>query len=408
MRPGDVAAGSAFRTAVVAAVLFALTLGGIGALVYHITRNALMEELDVQLTQELQLYGQLPEEQELDELIDPDAAPLIFARTATLQRTTLVHGSSARNLDATLSTLSATLVAAGGITLSAILLFGWYLSRQSLTKLGRISATLERVADGDHEARIGDNSGDSQIDRISGLIDASLERLSTLTQNTQNTTRAIAHDLRSPLARAFMLVRQAAENPSRSDEFLLKAESSLQTLSNIFDTVLRISRLEASDDQSAFIPLDTRQIVAEVADVFRSLLNEKQQEIVLQLSDVPVMILGDAQMLKQMLTNLLQNFHRHTADRSVVTLSVLKSDDGTPQIIVADDGPGVPEDTFEEVLKPFRRLDESRTEEGNGLGLALVRAIAVRHHATLSLADNSPGLRITVEFPVPPANLSKM
>jgi signal transduction histidine kinase len=66
---------------------------------------------------------------------------------------------------------------------------------------------------------------------------------------------------------------------------------------------------------------------------------------------------------------------------------------------VADEGPGIPEPQRETVLDRFVRLEPSRTTQGNGLGLSLVRAIAHRHGASVELGDNQPGLRVRLEFP---------
>jgi signal transduction histidine kinase len=67
-------------------------------------------------------------------------------------------------------------------------------------------------------------------------------------------------------------------------------------------------------------------------------------------------------------------------------------------LIVEDDGSGIPANELETFLKPFERLDVARTKPGNGLGLALVAAIAKQHEADLKLENASPGLRVIVSF----------
>ncbi|MCV0428117.1 MAG: sensor histidine kinase, partial [Roseibium sp.] len=73
-----------------------------------------------------------------------------------------------------------------------------------------------------------------------------------------------------------------------------------------------------------------------------------------------------------------------------------------PDIVlsVADNGPGIPEDDQERVLKPFERLDSARTKPGSGLGLAMVAAISEHHGATVTLQSAGPGLRVVMRFPV--------
>ncbi len=457
MRHADVVAGSAFRMAVFAGLLFALVLLSVGISTYHLVRNALLEELEVQLVKELSLLRHTHEEggpgalaDAVGQLEDPaiagdrfvalydasgkklagninaDAAPnkliaqrtmivvqnaadeKLFTRSVIIESKKVVIGRNTHLLDETLAALMRALTTAGIAALAGSLLLGWLLSRRSLQQLERIALTLEKIAQGDTDARVCAGDGDGQIDRISRLIDASLERLSALMESTQNTTRAIAHDLRSPLNRAFILVREASENPSNRQQLLSDAEAALYNLAAIFDTVLRISRLEASTDRSTFSAVDLREVTADVVAVFESAFADQKQTAIIVGAASPVTVFVDEQMLKQLLTNVLQNFNRHTPAGSTVTLSVCRLGTGAATLQVADDGPGIPDAVREDMLKPFRRLDASRSEEGSGLGLALARAIAIRHGATISLSNNHPGLRVDVHFPPPPPNLSNL
>jgi signal transduction histidine kinase len=72
---------------------------------------------------------------------------------------------------------------------------------------------------------------------------------------------------------------------------------------------------------------------------------------------------------------------------------------GRAVLEVSDRGPGIPERDREAVFDRFVRLEPSRSTPGNGLGLSLVRAAALRHNATVALTDNRPGLKVRLEFP---------
>ena len=106
---------------------------------------------------------------------------------------------------------------------------------------------------------------------------------------------------------------------------------------------------------------------------------------------------GDAELLTQAATNLIENALVHTPTGSHIGLSV-KQTEGGIVMTVADDGPGIPIDQRDKVLRRFYRLDASRQTPGAGLGLALVSAIAALHEAQLSLSDNCPGLRAAITF----------
>jgi signal transduction histidine kinase len=100
-----------------------------------------------------------------------------------------------------------------------------------------------------------------------------------------------------------------------------------------------------------------------------------------------------------MIVNLVDNAIRHSpAGTEICVQGKLLQENF--ELAVADRGPGIPAHERENVLRPFYRLEASRTTAGSGLGLSLVAAIARRHDAKLSLADNRPGLRVAVLFPL--------
>jgi signal transduction histidine kinase len=99
----------------------------------------------------------------------------------------------------------------------------------------------------------------------------------------------------------------------------------------------------------------------------------------------------------QMIVNLLENSIRHCADGTLIAVSLVR-ENGSAVLRVSDTGPGIPPVERENVLRRFYRLEASRTTPGSGLGLALVKAVADLHGATLVLAGNNPGLRVDVRF----------
>jgi signal transduction histidine kinase len=98
-----------------------------------------------------------------------------------------------------------------------------------------------------------------------------------------------------------------------------------------------------------------------------------------------------------MIANLVENALRHGGPRARVEASVERRA-GEVELIVADDGPGIPETEREHVLERFYRLERNRSTPGSGLGLALVAAVARLHAARLKMEDAAPGLRVRVMF----------
>jgi signal transduction histidine kinase len=109
-------------------------------------------------------------------------------------------------------------------------------------------------------------------------------------------------------------------------------------------------------------------------------------------------IRGDRELLVQLFANLIENAIRHCPPGTMIILRAASDPSGSITVIVSDTGPGIPASERENVFRRLYRLERARSTPGSGLGLSLVSAIAELHDATVELADNSPGLRVTIKF----------
>ncbi len=114
-------------------------------------------------------------------------------------------------------------------------------------------------------------------------------------------------------------------------------------------------------------------------------------------------VVGNRQLLAQLITNLLENALKYVPAGGRVTVSVLRTASGV-MLRVADNGPGIPASDREAALRPFVRVGDSAARaSGSGLGLSLAAAVARLHGAELKLGDNAPGLIVHCEFRAPDA-----
>ena len=109
-------------------------------------------------------------------------------------------------------------------------------------------------------------------------------------------------------------------------------------------------------------------------------------------------MLGDRELIAQALVNLLDNARLHTPPTTRIEVKLI-AEDTMARLSVCDDGPGVPIADHARILQRFARGEASRTTPGNGLGLSLVVAVAAAHGGTVAVADNSPGLCVTLSLP---------
>ena len=150
-------------------------------------------------------------------------------------------------------------------------------------------------------------------------------------------------------------------------------------------------RLEAATGRDGFEPVDLGELVRDLAETFEPVVEDAGKTLNTEVT-VAETVTADRQMLVQALANLIQNAMVHGG--ATITLFARGR-----MIGVADNGPGVPPEQFDEIIKPMVRLDDARSSPGSGLGLALVRAVADRHGAALTLAEGEPdGLVVSVNL----------
>jgi signal transduction histidine kinase len=124
---------------------------------------------------------------------------------------------------------------------------------------------------------------------------------------------------------------------------------------------------------------------------------EDQKKILVGAIEPGITIMGDRDLLTQMVVNLLENALHHTPNATLIEVH-LRARAEQAVCIIGDNGPGIPVGERDKVFRRFYRLDASRATAGSGLGLSLVAAVAALHQVRVSLADNKPGLKVNLEF----------
>ena len=326
-----------------------------------------------------------------------------YAFSTTIGRTKMVVGQPLGLIAPTLKSLFWLLMLASALAIIASLIIGYWASRRDSIKLKGIVDTLHAVSNGDNTARIAVAGTDDQINQVSHQINHNLNRLSSLMDNTRHTATAIAHDLRTPINRASLMLQEARQsvNQQASDSELLieRAEDELANVSDIFDTILRISRVSLSEDTKSFEPLSLTEIADEMVQTYQPVAAEGNISLMLDVDQSDEFRLyADKNMLKQALVNLIENAITYCPRGANIAVKVFSNDKQQFCLEVRDSGPGLTEEGLEKALEPFYRENASRESPGNGLGLALVKAIATKHRATLQLSNLNPGLSCTIIF----------
>ena len=202
-------------------------------------------------------------------------------------------------------------------------------------------------------------------------------------------TDDIAHDLKTPLTRLSTAAELALMNGLPAEELAGTVGAETQGMLHLINTMLEISKTGRGLDRSPRAPLDLADLVRSVADLYQPALEAKGQSLVLDIGAVPSFSGHEAQ-LRQVVQNLLDNATKFTPVGGEIAVS-LASDGKEIALAVKDNGPGVPEKDQAHIFDRFYRADATRTTHGNGLGLALVKAIAVSYGGTATYATRYAG-----------------
>jgi signal transduction histidine kinase len=306
----------------------------------------------------------------------------------------LMVARSLRPVDETLAAmrrgmlgLLAALLVAGGLV-------GWLAARSVMARIGRVNDLADRVAEGALDARLPGARSDDEFGLLETHVHGMLDRIQNLNRATHRLSDTIAHELRTPLNRMLQkLGRIEGQEDLTAD---LKAE--MRQAIRMFDSLLDISRAEADQGTGGgLVPVDLSAVVLEVWELYEPLAEDKG--LVAKAQVTPgLQVLGDRNLIAQVLSNLLDNAIKYCAAGDTVRL-VLEEVGDRYLMRVADTGPGLPADIRGEAFERFVRAERDRSIKGHGLGLALVRAIAARHGARLAMPTSDGGFVLEIHWP---------
>jgi two-component system phosphate regulon sensor histidine kinase PhoR len=195
----------------------------------------------------------------------------------------------------------------------------------------------------------------------------------------------VSHELKTPLfaAQGFIhtLIDGAAKDEKVRTRFLNKAAKSLDGLESLVQDLLMLSQIETGEIKMKIEPQDLAELAQEVIDQFEEAAQKKKIKLKIDEPRKKALALADAKWIRQVLTNLISNAIHYTQEEGqvVVKFDISKK---SVEVLVKDNGAGIPEEHLPRIFERFYRVDKSRSREqgGTGLGLAIVKHILESHH----------------------------
>jgi signal transduction histidine kinase len=225
---------------------------------------------------------------------------------------------------------------------------------------------------------------------LAAAINAMLERIEELVEQLRLVTDSLAHDLRSPLTRMRANMERATggAGPERQQQALEAVALDIDRMLRLISATLEISSTEAGAGRQHFEEFDVAEMLRDICEIYNPVAEERGMSISVSAPDA-LKFVGNRQSVGRAVANLVDNALHYGGGAIELGASAT---DGTIALSVSDRGPGIPPELREQALGKYRRLEEARTTEGSGLGLALARAVARLHGGDNALEDNAPGL----------------
>ena len=340
------------------------------------------------------------DERAVDVVVDDDReAFLVVVESAEVdgQSQQVVVGHSLEEVDESVATVWSLLRVGAPALLALVGVTTWWVVGRAFRPVRRIRREVDEITATELHRRVPVPSSYDEIGQLAGTMNRMLARLEASQERQRRFVADASHELRSPVSslRQHAEVAAAYGGPGGADGLPAVVLAESTRMGELISDLLLLARADEGTSRTRFQPVDLDDVVFEEAARLRDLT-----ELRIDVRGVgAARIMGDAAGLRRVLRNLGDNAARHATRAIDFSLSV---EDGTAELRVEDDGPGIPVADRARVLERFVRLDESRARDagGAGLGLAIVQAVVAAHDGTIDIGDGAKGgARITIRFP---------
>src|SRR5579863_9243829 len=275
----------------------------------------------------------------------------------------------------------------GGMFLLGFVISYWS-ARRTLLRVERITETVAQISTEDLQKRLPEPANSDEISRLAKTFNHMLDRLQASVNQLRTVTGSVAHDLKSPvtLIRGTLESALCAEGDNKWRDSVGEAIEHLDRLLQLLNITLDLAEAEAGALQIDRNPVDFSDVVKQLVDIYQPAMAECHHEVTTDLEE-HVIVDADVTLLNRVVSNLLENELTHLPAGCRVNIR-LRSQQGSAELVIEDNGPGFSPDIGSQV---FKRFVKGKNSPGHGLGLAFVDAVAQAHGGVAKVSDRPGG-----------------
>ena len=315
----------------------------------------------------------------------------------------LIVTESLRQVDEAASNLASVALPAGVAVTGILAAMIWLVTGRALGPVDALRREVDSISAADALARVSVPRS-AELGRLATTMNGMLDRVQRSTEAQRRFVADASHELRSPLAGIRNQLEVNQQHPGVADyaatesEMLVEAER----MTVLIDDLLTLARGDRDQLDQSREAVDVDDIIFEQTRSYRSVPN-----LAIDTEQVSgAQVFANPSDVRRVVRNLLDNAMRHATTKVTV---VARERGSLVELVVADDGPGVPGEHAESIFERFTRLDDARARDagGSGLGLAITRELLARNGATIKLETQAPeGARFLVRFDTNPPSVA--
>ncbi|WP_234393634.1 HAMP domain-containing sensor histidine kinase [Francisella hispaniensis] len=279
----------------------------------------------------------------------------------------------------------------------SVVIISYLISVFVVRKINHIASSAASIVNTrDFSQRIKSNTNWDDLSNLANILNILLANIEELLVDIKSVSNNIAHDLKTPLTRLknkLENLKQTNPNKDSSD-----ALAECNQLLDIFNSLLRLNRLEHGRENLIKKRLDIKNIIDDAIELYEPIFEQKN--IRLKINILPRNLNIDKNLIFQSIINILDNCYKYSKDNTEISINT-KIQNSKYIIEIADQGIGINNENTNKIFERFFREEKSRSQTGNGLGLSLVKKIIQLHDGDVIAQNNKPqGLKMIILLPL--------